>query len=179
MYFATRVDLLLSDMEIVYTEGCTVTGIEIDGEGLREIPVGRQREILHQVIDKIDENIMYDVFKAIALNGEYKKIPSRFKVGGQEIEVKRVERCDENNVGQCCLCSGLIEIADKFERDTVQSDSSKVNTFYHELTHAILRTMGEFELNDNEKFVCCFAGFLTDAMANAYFKEENGTEIHD
>lgn len=89
------------------------------------------------------------------------------------MEVRMVERCDENNAGQCCLCSGLIEIADKFGRDMVQSDSSKINTFYHELTHAILKTMGEYDLNDNEKFVCCLAGFLTDAMKNAYFKETN------
>lgn len=60
--------------EIVYIEGCTVTGIEIDGEGLWEIPASKQREILHQVIDKIDENIMHDVFKAIAENGEYKHL---------------------------------------------------------------------------------------------------------
>ena len=48
----------------------------------------------------------------------------------------------------------------------------KVNTFYHELTHCILQTMGEHELNDNEKFVCCFAGFLTEAMRNLKFEEE-------
>lgn len=61
-------------MEIVYTEGCTVTGIDIDGEDVREIPISRQREILHQAIDKIDENIMHDVFKAIAENGKYKHL---------------------------------------------------------------------------------------------------------
>lgn len=64
----------MSRMEIVYTEGCTVTGIDIDGENVREIPVGRQRKILHQVINRIDENIMRDVFKAIAENGEYKHL---------------------------------------------------------------------------------------------------------
>ena len=105
---------------------------------------------------------------------KYNKIPSHIKVGGQEIEIKVVERCDDNNAGQCCLCSGLIEIADKFGRDMVQSDSSKINTFYHELTYAILKTMvGEYDLNDSENFVRCFAGFLTDAMENAYFKENN------
>ena len=56
-------------------------------------------------------------------------------------------------------------------KDGRQSQSSKENTFYHELVHSILRTMGETELNDNERFVCCFAGFLTEAMKNAYFKE--------
>ena len=64
----------LNDMEIVYTDGCTVTGIGIDGEDLREIPLDKQRKTLHRMIDRIDENMLYDVFKAIALNGEYKHL---------------------------------------------------------------------------------------------------------
>lgn len=75
-------------MEIVYTEGCTVTGIEIDGEDLREITVDRQREILHQVIDKIDDNIMYDVFKAIALNGEYEHLYYCDQCGDDVVEYR-------------------------------------------------------------------------------------------
>lgn len=102
---------------------------------------------------------------------EYKKIPSRFKVGGQEIEVKRVERCEDNTLGNCTIDAGVIEIANVFNKDRQQSESSKVNTFYHELIHAVLDVMGERDLSGNEKFVCCFAGFLTDAMENAYFKE--------
>lgn len=61
-------------MEIVYTDGCTVTGIDIDGEDLRDLSVFKQRKILHRMINRIDENIMHDVFKAIALNGEYKHL---------------------------------------------------------------------------------------------------------
>lgn len=37
------------------------------------------------------------------------------------------------------------------------------------MIHVILTNMGENELNDNEKFVCSFAGFLTEAMADAKF----------
>ena len=48
--------------------------------------------------------------------------------------------------------------------DIPQSETSQLNTFFHELIHSILRTMGELELNDNEKFVNCFAGFLTEAI---------------
>lgn len=104
---------------------------------------------------------------------EYKKIPSKISLGGQEAEIRNVERCDGNSIGECHLCAGYIEIAQIFNKDARQSESSKVNTFYHELTHAILQTMGEHELSDNEKFVCCFAGFLTDAMDKAYFVEED------
>ena len=39
------------------------------------------------------------------------------------------------------------------------------------LTHAILQTMDERELN-NEKFVCCFASFLTEAMRSAEYESE-------
>lgn len=99
------------------------------------------------------------------------KIPSKYQVGGQEMEVRRVERSSDNAVGECCVAAGYIEIANKFNKDEIQSESSKVNTFYHELTHSILRTMGETELNDNEKFVCTFSSFLTEAMKNAYFNE--------
>lgn len=100
---------------------------------------------------------------------KYEKIPNNFSVGGQNLEVRRVERCDDNCVGSCVLAGGYVEVADKFGKDETQSDDSKTNTFYHELTHAILRTMGECELNDNEKFVCAFSSFLTEAMKDAYF----------
>ncbi len=97
--------------------------------------------------------------------------PKQFKCGGQRVEVRDVERCDSNNVGEACACGGYIEIADKFDKDGVQSPDSKLNTFYHEVIHVILTNMGENELNGNEKFVCSFAGFLTEAMADAKFIE--------
>ena len=101
-----------------------------------------------------------------------KRIPSKITIGGHDIEIRNVIRCDNNALGECHLIEGYIEIADGFYKEQKQSESSKVNTFYHELTHCILQTMGEHELNDNEKFVCCFAGFLTEAMRNLKFEEE-------
>lgn len=89
------------------------------------------------------------------------------------MEVRLVERCDDNTIGSCLLADGYIEIAEKHSKDGVQSQTSKENTFYHELTHSILRTMGKTELNDDESFVCCFSGFLTEAMKNAYFLEQD------
>ncbi len=108
---------------------------------------------------------------------ELKKIPTRYQVGGTEVEVRRVERCENNSIGKTYLCAGFIEIAETFNKDLKQSESSKVNTFYHELVHTILGTMGEFELNDNEKFVNTFASFLTEAMKDAYFTECKETQI--
>ena len=98
------------------------------------------------------------------------KIPNKLKVGGQEIEVKIVERCDENCLGNCRVANGVIEVANKYSRDENISKSCKLNTFYHELTHAILYTMGETELNDNEKFVCCFSSLLTEALTSCEYE---------
>lgn len=95
--------------------------------------------------------------------------PRQIKVGGQRIEVRDVERCDSNNAGMAFACSGYVEIADKFSKDSVQAPDSKRNTFFHETIHCILYNMGEYELNDNEKFVSTFAGFLNEAMADAKF----------
>lgn len=98
------------------------------------------------------------------------KIPKSLTVGGQDIEVKQVEICEESDLGNVILGQGEIQIANNVSRNIPQSETSKLNTFYHELTHAILRTMGEYELNSNEKFVCTFSGFLTEAIRS--FKYE-------
>lgn len=89
-----------------------------------------------------------------------KMIPSKITLGGQEVEIRNVERCDGNAVGECHLLEGYIEIADIYNKDRKQSESSKVNTFYHELTHCILQTMGETELNNNESSYVALLVFL-------------------
>ena len=101
----------------------------------------------------------------------YAKIPKSYKVGGQLIEVREVERCDDNAFGLCFLGAGYIEIAEIVNKNDKQSEGSKQNTFYHELIHSILDTMGYKDLSGDEKFVNCFAGFLTEAMSNAVFME--------
>lgn len=103
---------------------------------------------------------------------KHTKIPKSFIVGGQKIDIKHIERCDSNGYGECCIAAGYIEIADKFNKDLKQTDTSKTNTFYHELIHCILDTMGRKDLSGDEVFVCSFAGFLTEAMANACFVEK-------
>lgn len=92
------------------------------------------------------------------------RIPKRFHVGGQDIEVKEVDICEDSCIGNIVLPQGEIQIAKYVTRGIEQSETSKLNTFWHELTHSILKTMGEYELNGNEKFVCTFSGFLTEAV---------------
>lgn len=92
------------------------------------------------------------------------RIPHKFTVGGQDINVKQVELCENSDLGNIILGQGEIQIADFVTRGVEQSYTSKLNTFYHELTHAILKTMGEYELNNNERFVCTFSSLLTEAV---------------
>jgi hypothetical protein len=99
-------------------------------------------------------------------------IPTEFNVGGQKYEVRHVERCDNNSVGWSSCCGGFIEIARVFNKDDIQGEGNKVNTFFHELIHIILANMGEKELSSNEKFVCTFAGFLTESMTTAEYENE-------
>lgn len=90
------------------------------------------------------------------------KIPQKIRIGGQILEVKILPNLD-GDLGKCCLANGVIKIAQTFD-GLEQSESSKLNTFWHEVVHAILDTMGENELSRNEKFVCSFASFLTDCI---------------
>lgn len=99
------------------------------------------------------------------------KIPSKIRIGGQDISVEEIEKFDDGVLGRCCLGAGWIRIANAFNGEK-HSESCKENTYYHELTHVILDTMGESELSANEKFVSCFSSFLTEAMTNAYYEEK-------
>ena len=105
-------------------------------------------------------------------------IPNTLHIGGQQIEVKEVDRCNDNNLGRCNLAAGVIEIARTFNSngDYTVSESSKQNTFTHEVLHAILDTMGETELSNNEKFVCGCAGYLTEAIQQIV--EDNVREVY-
>ena len=98
------------------------------------------------------------------------KIPKRFHVGGQDIEVFIVENLPCDKMGECTLWNGNISIA-KTYKGYPQTKSSQNNTFYHELVHSILDTMGEYELSNNENFVCAFSGFLTEAIRSFEYGE--------
>ena len=97
------------------------------------------------------------------------RIPKSFTVGGQDIEVREIERCDSGCLGECCVSEGFVDIA-YTSRGRKICDSVRLNTFFHELTHCILDTMGENEMSNNEKFVNTFSGFLTEAIRS--FKYE-------
>ena len=90
-------------------------------------------------------------------------IPSKIRIGGQDISVVNEDRLDGNELGTICLAMGVLNIADNFN-NSKQCESSKINTFIHEVVHGVLDTMGEFDLSKNEKFVCTFSSFLVDTI---------------
>ena len=104
------------------------------------------------------------------------KIPSKIRIGGQDIEVCVVERIEDDKLGQICVAEGKILIADSFYTKK-QSNSSKVNTFVHEVVHGILDTMGETELSRNEKFVLTFSSFIVDVIEEII--KTNNTQDND
>ncbi len=93
------------------------------------------------------------------------KIPKKFQLGGVDIEVVNVPHIGNTftSMGQCDIIAGKVEIADN-ARGIQQSESAKLNTFFHELVHLILDSMGEYKLSENEKFVCTFSSLLTGAI---------------
>lgn len=91
------------------------------------------------------------------------KIPNKIRIGGQDIDVLIKDHLTEEKLGTICLASGELEIAEKFY-DSKQSESSKVNTFIHEVVHGVLNTMGENKLSSDEKFVSTFASLLVDVF---------------
>ena len=91
------------------------------------------------------------------------EIPGKIRIGGQDIEVCVVERIEDDKLGQICEAEGKLLIADNFSTSK-QCDSSKANTFIHEVVHGILDTMCETELSRNEKFVSTFSSFMVDVI---------------
>ena len=90
-------------------------------------------------------------------------IPNKIRIGGQDINIINEERLDDNRLGTICIAEGVLRIADNFN-NLKQCESSKINTFIHEIVHGILDTMGESELSGNEKFVCTFSSLLIDSI---------------
>ena len=91
------------------------------------------------------------------------KIPNKIRIGGQDIDVCIKDHLTDEKLGTICLASGELEIAEKFY-EYKQSESSKVNTFIHEVVHGVLNTMGENKLSSDEKFVSTFASLLVDVI---------------
>ena len=90
-------------------------------------------------------------------------IPNTIRIGGQDISVVNKERLNNDILGDICIAEGTLRIANNF-KNCKQCQSSKITTFIHEVVHGILDTMGEFNLSENEKFVCTFSSLLVNPI---------------
>lgn len=91
-------------------------------------------------------------------------IPKKFTIGGQEFEVKLVDRIrDTNNYGEFSYCPALIEIATKYYDEQgigreIPENQLK-NTFWHEVFHAF-NYMWNTEVD--ESLAQSFANFMCE-----------------
>lgn len=92
------------------------------------------------------------------------KLPISFKVGSCDYKVKVCPFVTSPDSGD-----EILGLNDPFNETILLSSSlegmeiteKEMNkTFHHELIHAILTEMGEYELNENERFVEGFARLL-------------------
>lgn len=90
------------------------------------------------------------------------EIPKKIQIGGQILETQMCEELG-GKLGKCCLFNGYIKIATNID-NTKQSETSILNTYVHEVIHAILDTMGRDDLSRDESFVSSFAGFATEGL---------------
>ena len=104
------------------------------------------------------------------------KIPSKIRIGGQDVEIRIVDHIEDEKLGQICMAEGKLLIADNFSTRK-QSESSKANTFIHEVVHGMLDTMGENDLSGNEKFVSTFSSFMVDVVEEII--KTNNTQSND
>lgn len=91
-------------------------------------------------------------------------IPKKFSVGALDYKVEIVENLrygEEFGHWDGTTCT--IRIA-KTAGGEPLSDRRKEQTFFHELIHAVLDSIGEDELNENEQFIDAFSNALSHAF---------------
>lgn len=99
------------------------------------------------------------------------KLPKKVQVGDRWYSVEIVETMERRAQMGCVYYGpGVVEIAKKSNVTNSKYTNDEIkDTFWHELTHAILYDMGS-SLYNNEKFVTRFANRLAKAINTAKFK---------
>ena len=96
-------------------------------------------------------------------------IPKTFSLGGLEFKVKNGNVPSEGNLGHCDFFENEIIVKSHYNGKPVHKQQ-QTQTFYHELVHAILMTMNQHELNQDEQFVDLFGQFLYQFSKTAKWK---------
>ena len=99
------------------------------------------------------------------------RIPKRLKVGKRWYKVDVIDKMEVmGTMGNTDYDTGRIAVATRSTlTDERYKEEDVYDTFWHELTHAILKDMGS-KLEANEKFVCAFSSRLNNAILSARFK---------
>lgn len=95
------------------------------------------------------------------------KIPKQITVGKHTYTITRPQTIqDPSAYGRTYFHQKRIELA-LYDNNGIAYEQEEVDdTFWHELTHAILYDMGH-DLCDNERFVTAFANRLCNAVNSA------------
>ena len=98
------------------------------------------------------------------------KIPTKIKIGKKNYDVYKVKHMDKKGImGAVNYNAGCIFLATHSNVRGVRFKKEEIaDTFWHEMTHAILKDMGS-KLESNEKFVTAFSQRLTNAIISARF----------
>jgi hypothetical protein len=99
------------------------------------------------------------------------KLPRKVRVGNKHYSVEIVEAmAQRGRMGDVNYPTKCITIGQRSNvTGRVYKPEAIADTFWHELTHAILEDMGMDTLNKNERFVTGFANRLTKAIQTARF----------
>lgn len=98
-------------------------------------------------------------------------IPRKMRVGNKQYSVEIVEAMlEKKRMGQVHYPSQTIKLGVRSNvTNKPYSEAVRQETFWHEVTHAILHDMGRDTLNRDERFVTEFAHRLAKAIRTARF----------
>ena len=94
------------------------------------------------------------------------KIPKSVRVGRKKYTVRKVDHVAK--LGHISYKDAVIEVSRRYFSGELRSQYSQCETFWHELTHGILKDMDN-PLHNDEAFVTAFAARLNAAVHSAEF----------
>lgn len=97
-------------------------------------------------------------------------LPRKIKIGSNWYSVDVAETMKERVfMGEVNYATRTITLARRAYHGTPLKLSALHETFWHELTHAILESMGRHDLDNDENFVETFSTRLAKAIESARF----------
>lgn len=98
-------------------------------------------------------------------------IPKSIQIGNHKYTIHMLKQMPRKGVmGAVQYNLGTIQLATHSSTTTARYSPSRLQeTFWHEVTHAILHDMGH-KLHTNERFVTDFSSRLSKAISSAKFK---------